>query len=199
MLSGVVSISAIPSSSTLWLREQSRVPSLGRGYVVPRPQTVLWTPPTPGTARCDFVSLYAPVGVPQHHPIGSPALDCQSSATCRPCYPGRSPEPIPFSKPWCCGLPHMTSGSASSDQVTRLRAGSLALRPVALPFGNSRPPVARTPLPRATRVYGQFPGRDFNPLDQAVVTAYGQVYTLDKAKFIPLSRPEYAALSRVQT
>jgi len=53
-----------PSPSALWLREQSRVPSLGPGYVVPFPQTVLWTPPTPGKARCDFVALYASVDVP---------------------------------------------------------------------------------------------------------------------------------------
>lgn len=43
--------------------------------------------------------------------------------------------------------------------------GSLALRPALLLFGNSRPRVATTPLPHATRVYGQLPGRDFNPLD----------------------------------
>jgi hypothetical protein len=69
-----------------------------------------------------------------------------------------------------------------SNQVTRLRAGSLALRPAALSFGNSRPSVARTPLPRATGVYGQFPGRDSNPLDQTVVTAYGHTYTLDNGR-----------------
>jgi len=57
-----------PSPSALWLREQSRVPSLGPGYVVPFPQTVLWTPPTPGKARCDFVALYASVDVPPSSP-----------------------------------------------------------------------------------------------------------------------------------
>ena len=60
------------------------------------------------------------------------------------------------------------------NQLTRLPAGSLALRPAALPFGNSRPSVAGKPLPRTTGVRGQSPGRDFNPLDQAVVTAYGR-------------------------
>ena len=147
------------------------------GLCCPAPSNGTMDPPTPGTARCDFVPLYAPVDVPQHHRIGSPALDRLSCATCRPCYPGRSSGPLPFSKPWCCGLPHLTTGSASSHQVTRLRTGSLALRPAALPFGNSRPSVARTPLPRATGVYGQFPGRDSNPLDQTVATAYGQTYT----------------------
>jgi hypothetical protein len=42
---------------------------------------------------------------------------------------------------------------------------SLALRPATLLFGNSRPRVTTTPLPHATGAYGQFPGRDFNPLD----------------------------------
>ena len=56
---------AIPWSSTLWLHEQSRVPSLGCRYVVAHPQTVLLTPPTPNTACDDFVSLYATVdGLP---------------------------------------------------------------------------------------------------------------------------------------
>ncbi len=80
------------------------------------------------------------------------------------------------------------------NQVTRLRAGSLTLRPIALPFGNSRPSVARTPLPRATGVYGQFPGRDSNPLDQTVVTAYGQTYTLQFRVYdtpFSLPRPEF--------
>jgi len=43
--------------------------------------------------------------------------------------------------------------------------GSLALRPALLLWGNSRPRVAATPLPHATEVYGQLPGRDVNPLD----------------------------------
>ena len=43
--------------------------------------------------------------------------------------------------------------------------GSLALRPATLLFGNLRPRVTTTPLPHATGAYGQFPGRDFNPLD----------------------------------
>jgi hypothetical protein len=45
------------------------------------------------------------------------------------------------------------------------RTCSLALWPALLLFGNLRPRVTTTPLPHATRAYGQFPGRDFNPLD----------------------------------
>ena len=148
MLSGVVSIAAIPSSSTLQLREQSRVPSLGPGYVVPGLQTVLLTPPTPTTAHRDFGLPYTRQLMPlRHHRGGSPALRCSSSTACHPCYPGRSQRPLPFSKPLNTGLPHTSTGSASSDQLTRLHLGSLSLRPAALPIGNLRPPVARTPLP----------------------------------------------------
>ena len=49
--------------------------------------------------------------------------------------------------------------------------GSLTLRPaISLcgwprAIGNSRPRVTTTPLPHATKAYGQLPGRDFNPLD----------------------------------
>ena len=52
-----------------------------------------------------------------------------------------------------------------SNSFTRLRLGSLALRPALLLFGNLRPRVTTTPLPHATGAYGQFPRRDFNPLD----------------------------------
>jgi hypothetical protein len=53
----------------------------------------------------------------------------------------------------------------SSISFTRLLIGSLALRPALLLFGNSQPRVTTTPLPHATGAHGQFPGRDFNPLD----------------------------------
>jgi hypothetical protein len=52
-----------------------------------------------------------------------------------------------------------------SNSFTRLRLGSLALRPAILLFGNLRPRVTTAPLPHATGVYGQLLGRDFNPLD----------------------------------
>ncbi len=51
-----------------------------------------------------------------------------------------------------------------SDSFTRLRLGSLALRPASLSLRNSRPSITRTPLLRATKANGQFLGRDFNPL-----------------------------------
>ena len=52
--------------------------------------------------------------LPRHHSIGSPALDHLSSAACRPCYPGRLDGMIPLSIPARCGLPHLSTRSASS-------------------------------------------------------------------------------------
>ena len=61
-----------------------------------------------------------------------------------------------------------------STLFTRLLIGSLALRPALLLCGNSRPRVATTPLPHATKVYGQFLGRDFNPLDILLLLRTGK-------------------------
>lgn len=62
-----------------------------------------------------------------------------------------------------------------SSLVTRLPVGSLALRPATLPQGNSQPPIARTLLPGARKVYGQLLSRDLNPQEKQPITAYGQV------------------------
>jgi len=62
----------------------------------------------------------------------------------------------------------------TSNFVTRLPLGSLALRPVALPLGNLQPPITRTLLPGARTVYGQLLSRDLNPQEKQPVTAYGQ-------------------------
>jgi hypothetical protein len=135
-------------TAILQLREQSRVPSLGPGYAVPFPQTVLWTPPTPTMAHRDFGIPYTQrLMLLWHHHSGSPALRCSSSTTCHPCYPGRSQRPLPFFEPLGVGLPHSSTGSASSGSLTRLHLGSLTLRPAALLIGNLRPPVTRAPLP----------------------------------------------------
>ena len=104
-----------------------------------------------------------------HHCTGSPALDRLSSAACHPCYPGRRHPPLPFSQRVSTGLPQLTRGSASPIRVTRLPVGSLSLRPASLPFGNLRPLIAQTPLPRATQAYGQLLGRDFNPQDKRLL------------------------------
>ena len=78
-------------------------------------------------------------------------------------------------------LPAIIQRPSPSDQrvgfsirVTRLRLGSLALRPAALPLGNLRPPITRTPLPGARKAYGQLLSRDFNPLDIPPITANTQ-------------------------
>jgi len=56
------------------------------------------------------------------------ALDCLSSATCRPCYPGRSHGPLPFSKSATSAFPVCQLGRQLQLRLTRLRVGSLALR-----------------------------------------------------------------------
>ena len=63
-----------------------------------------------------------------------------------------------------------------SSKVTRLPVGSLSLRPATLPLGNLQPPIARTLLPGARKVYGQLLSRDLNPQDKQPLTAYGQVF-----------------------
>lgn len=65
-----------------------------------------------------------------HHRRGSPALDCLSSVTCRPCYPGRLPAPLPLFQRARSGLPLLTTGSASPIRLrgyvwVHLRCGLL--------------------------------------------------------------------------
>ena len=72
-----------------------------------------------------------------------------------------------------------------SISFTRLLIGSLALRPATLLFGNSRPRVTTTPLPHATGAYGQFPGRDFNPLDTLLLLRTDSLYLFTFRKNVP--------------
>lgn len=97
-----------------------------------------------------------------------------SSTTCHPCYPGSRWTPLPLFQRPSSGLPLQDTGSASPFSVTRLRLGSLALRPCCFALGNSRPPITRTPLPAARKAYGQLLSRDFNPLDIPPITANTQ-------------------------
>jgi len=72
------------------------------------------TPPTPDAAHRDFGFPYTRRLITlRYHRIGSPALGCSSAATCRPCYPGRSWQTLPFSNLSGFGLPHTSTGSAS--------------------------------------------------------------------------------------
>jgi hypothetical protein len=125
---------------------------------------------------------------PGHHCTGSPALDRLSSAACHPCYPGRKHPLLPFSQRVSTGLPHLTRGSASPVQVTRLPVGSLALRPATSPFGNLRPLIAQTPLPRATQAYGQLLGRDFNPQDKRLLLRTVTSFIIAAAKISSMNR-----------
>ena len=100
-----------------------------------------------------------------HRRSGSPALGNKSSSTCRPCYPESRWVPLPLFQRPSSDLPLLTTGSASSISFTRLLIGSLAFRPALLLFENLRPDVTISPLSHTTVAYGQFHGRDFNPLD----------------------------------
>jgi hypothetical protein len=69
-----------------------------------------------------------------------------------------------------------------SDQLTRLHLGSLALRPAALPAGNLRPLVARTPPPSATKAHGQLLGRDSNPQEEQLLLRTDVVSSLTSCR-----------------
>ena len=97
-------------------------------------------------AAISFPYTHQLMSLPHHHE-GSPALDCLSSATCRPCYPERSSIPIPFHWSGCIGLPLTSTESASPSLLTRLHMGSLALRPAVLPSGNLRPLITQRRFP----------------------------------------------------
>ena len=86
--------------------------------------------------------------------LNMPSLLPRESACATSVLTARAQRPSPFD--------HRVGFSSS---FTRLLIGSFALRPAHLLLGNSRPQIAPAPLPRATKVYGQFLGRDFNPLD----------------------------------
>jgi hypothetical protein len=100
-----------------------------------------------------------------HHRNGSPALANKSSRTCRPLLPRKSMDATSVISASIQRPSPSDHRVGSSNSFTRLRVGSLALRPALLLFGNSRPRVTTTPLPHTTKAYGQFLGRDFNPLD----------------------------------
>ncbi len=107
------------------------------------------------------------------HRNGPPVLHCFSSTACRPCYPGKLTESLPFSQPGDNGLPLLTTGSASSlvergYLQVRSRYGLLlcALR-------NLQPPITQTLLLGTKKVNGQLLSRDFNPQEKQPITAYG--------------------------
>jgi hypothetical protein len=90
IISGLIARGQSPDPPLVGQHEQSRVPSLGPGCVVLSPPTVLCIPPTPTTALDDFGGPYTSRLRVRPHRRGSPVLHGVSSATCHPCYPGRS-------------------------------------------------------------------------------------------------------------
>jgi len=70
----------------------------------------------PSDSRCGLLRFRFLIRISRwspHHRIGSPALGSVSSITCRPCYPGRKPAPLPLFQRASGGLPLLTTGSAS--------------------------------------------------------------------------------------
>lgn len=154
---GLLAFLQSPFTSTLRLHEQSRVPFLEQGFVAPCPQTVLRTPPTPYTTRCDFVSLYRAVYAPQTllHRVSGTGLfifHCMSPLVPRKIL--QTP-----SVAWVCNLRpspyvHKSTRSASSiyiDEATYRFACA-----VACSFANWELTalIAQPPLPWTTGVNG---------------------------------------------
>ena len=169
---------AIPRSSALRSHEQSRVPSLARGCVVPRTQSVQWTPPTPAAGCCAFVSLYASVdGLPI--PVnGSPALGSASSITCRPCYPGRDHAPLPLFQHASSDLPLLTTGSASPIRLRGYSWVHLALRPATLLQWKLTTPCCHDAASSRYQGARTIPWTGLQPARYTAVTANGQFFTL---------------------
>jgi hypothetical protein len=82
-----------------------------------RPQSAGLSPPTPATARRDFVSLYAPVDVPQHHRNGSPALSLYIIRDMPTLLPRKITQAASVFPACDNGLPLVSTGSASSVEV----------------------------------------------------------------------------------
>ena len=97
------------------------------------------------------------------HRYGSPALGNLTSNTCRPCYPDGSPMWLPLPAHPHDGLPYTDTRSATAH-VYEATSRFTCVTACIFVVRNSRPSITRTPLLRATKVYGQFLGRDFNPL-----------------------------------
>ena len=105
---------AIPRSSALWLREQSRVPSLSQGYVVPLASNGTMNPSDFHNDPPRFRFLMRGSRQPPCHRYGSPALGNLTSDTCRPCYPDGSLVWLPLPTHPHFGLPYTDTRSATA-------------------------------------------------------------------------------------
>ena len=74
-----------------------------------------------------------------------------------------------------------------SNSFTRLRLGSLALRPALLLFGNSRPRITPAPLPHTTVAYGQLHRQGFNPLDLLLLLRTVSLFGIDVEDAVPVA------------
>lgn len=86
--------------------------------VLKRYHEPLRLPIQPAVISFPYTERFMPL---KHYCIGSPALVCLSSTACRPCYPGRYYRLLPLPESAIFGLPHVSTGSASSiciDEAT---------------------------------------------------------------------------------
>ena len=132
----------------------------------------------PSESRYDLMRfrlpLYAPIDGLRHHHNGPPVLHDQSTITCHPCYPDGTCERFRYPLSQSMAFPECPPGRLPYFKLTRLHIGSLALRPAISSLRNLQPLITQTLLLGTTKAYGQLLRRDFNPLDQSPMTAYGQ-------------------------
>ena len=85
--------------------------------------TVLRTPPTPDTARRDFVALYAPVDIPQTSLYRVSSAGLFIFRNMPTLLPRKIPRTASVSQVRGFGLPHLSTGSASSLQFNEATCG----------------------------------------------------------------------------
>lgn len=136
------------------------------------PRTVLFPLPTSHMTMDDFVALYINVSLAGHH-MGSPALDCLSSTTCHPCYPGESHTAFPFFL-FCAsfGFPSATMRSALPINLrgyisVHFRCGLLFCRK------EITTPDCSDAAPSCYRGEWIIPPTGLQPARQTIVTANG--------------------------
>ena len=113
---------------------------------------------------------------PPHHRNGSPALGSKSSKNMPTLLPRKSMNAISVisaSTQRPSPSDHRVGSSNSVYEATCRFTCITGL--LSCCVETLDPVLPQTPLPHATGAYGQFPKRDFNPLDFTTVTANGQI------------------------
>jgi hypothetical protein len=117
---------------------------------------------------CDFVSLYTDVsGATLPYRISSTGLLIFHYMP--PLLPRGDFMDVTVTNPINSGLPHTSIRSALSTTTFEATYRFTFVAACNFAVGNSRPLITQTPLPRATEMNSQFPGRDLNPLDKQLL------------------------------